>query len=54
MSATATIFAVALNLFALAACVWLIVSLSAREYPEGQAPTYRDPSRHSGRRRPVR
>jgi hypothetical protein len=53
MTNTVTLFAFALNLFALAACVWLIVSLSAREYPKGPAPTYRDPSRHR-RRRSVR
>ncbi|NNE69688.1 MAG: hypothetical protein HKN29_04910 [Rhodothermales bacterium] len=46
MSPTLTLFAIALNLFALAACVWIIVSLSDRQYPTDPSRPRRNPARH--------
>ena len=48
MSPTLALFAIGLNVFALAACVWIIVSLSGREYPVDPT-SRRDPSRHRPR-----
>lgn len=50
MSPTIALFAIGMNLFALAACVWIIVSLSSRRpFSDPMMPrrdSHRDPSRH--------
>lgn len=49
MSPTLALFAIALNVFALAACIWIIVSLSDRQPVDPVGGPRRDPSRHRPR-----
>jgi hypothetical protein len=46
MNPTLAMFAIGLNLFALAACVWIIVSLSDRRYTADPTGPRRNPARH--------
>ena len=46
MSPTLAVFAIAINLFSLAACVWIVISLSTRMYPPDPTGPRRDPARH--------
>ena len=46
MNPTLALFAIGLNLFALAACVWIIVSLSDRRSASDPTPPRRNPARH--------